>query len=342
MIYYFTLLLIPCIASFSWQKAGSKRDFWLALYFIVLLAFVGLRDQVGPDWQAYQWNYQAAEMLPWADIIHQREPGFFFLEKVSSSLGWDVHGINFLCATLFLSGVFAYARRTANPWLAIAMVVPYLVFVVGMSGIRQSAAIGLMLLMLVSWQKTGLLFKVGLILAATSIHSSAILLSIFLVVRNDRYLPLRLLVAGGIALISASAITDSAAFARYTQAYIENNVESEGALLQVALSTFPALVFLLFRSKIRAWCQPSQQLELGVLMAVAAMLLVPLSTTGVSRAALYLSFVQMWVYPAFAYANAHRMFATLAVAMISIVVFFVYFLFGTHAFGYLPYQSIML
>lgn len=342
MIYYFAMLLIPFIASFSGQKADSNRDFWLALYFVMLLLFVGLRDQVGPDWQAYEWNYQRAEMLPWGDIVHQREPGFFFLEKVSSLLGWDIHGVNFLCALLFLSGIFMYARQTVNPWLAITMVVPYLIFIVGMSGIRQSAAIGLMFLMLASWPKTGLLFKVSLILTAMSIHSSAILLFTFLVVRNDRYLLLRLLVAGVIALISASAITESAAFARYSQTYIEKDVESTGALVQVALSTFPALIFLIFRKKIRSRSGLSQQVELGVLMAVMALLLVPLSTTGVSRAALYLSFVQMWVYPAFVYANANRTFATFAAGMISIAVFFIYFLFGTHAFGYLPYQSVIL
>lgn len=342
MIYYFMLLLMPLLASFLGQRPGSRRDFSLALYFIVLLVFVGLRDHVGPDWPAYESNFRAAELLQWGDIVHQREPGFFLLEKVSSLFGWGVYGVNFMCASLFLSGVFMYARRTADAWLAITMVMPYLVFIVGMSGIRQSAALGLMLLLFASWQKTGLVSKVGLILLAMSIHSSAILLFVFLVVRKDRYLPLRLLLAGAVVLLSASTIADSAAFARYHQAYIETDVESTGALVQVALSTFPALLFMFFRKKIRARFGSNPQIELGVLMAVVALLLVPLSTTGVSRAALYLSFLQMWIYPALVYVTANRTFATFAAVMASIAIFFVYFLFGAHAFGYLPYRSVIL
>jgi hypothetical protein len=221
------------------------------------------------------------------------------------------------------------------------MVLPYLVFIVGMSGIRQAAAIGLMLIMFASWRTTSTLSKVFLILAAMSIHNSAILLFVFLIVRNDRYLPLRILAAGVIALLSASAVTESAAFARYSHAYIEENVKSAGAIAQVALSTFPAAIYLIFRKKIRARCGSNDQIELGVLMAVSALALVPLSTTGVSRAALYLSFLQMWIYPAFVYANAHRIFVNLVVCILAMTIFLVYFFLGTHASEYLPYNSVL-
>lgn len=341
MIYYFVMLLIPIVASFAWQQEGLKRDVCLATYFVLLLVFVGLRHEVGPDWDSYEWHYNVIRDLSWRDILEQREPGFFLINKLSALLGWGVYGVNFICAFLFLFGVFAYARKTANPWLAICAVVPYLVFIVGMSGVRQAAAIGLTFAMLASWRSTGTVFKLLLILGAMSIHSSAFLMIAFLVVRNDRYLLLRLLAVGVIAVVSASAIFESDTFARYNQAYIQTNVESAGAFAQVALSTFPALLYLIFYKKIRLRCGVNRQLELGVLMAIVALAMVPLSTTGVSRAALYLSFVQMFIYPAFAFATSTRLIGTISVVAVSLTVFFVYFIFGFHSHSYLPYQSVV-
>ena len=341
MTYYFLMLLVPVLASLARSKPGPKLDIWLGLYLVLLLAFIGLRHQVGPDWHAYKWNFEAATQEPWSHVFEHREPGYFLFNKISETLGWGVYGVNLICSAIFLSGIYAFARRTWNPWLAVAMVVPYLVFIVGMSGIRQAAAIGLGFHLLASWQARGNVFKVLLILAAMSIHSSAILLFVFLVLRNDRYLLLRLFFSGIIVVLAASTIAESQAFARYNKTYIETNVESVGALAQVALSAFPALLYWIFRKKIRARSGLNPQVELGVLLALGALLLVPLSTTGVSRAALYLSFVQMWVYPAFVHASSNRMFGTFAAASLSVIVFAVYFFFGTHAFAYLNYQNIM-
>lgn len=341
MIFYFAVLFVPLLMSFTTRKRGFGSGFGFILYFIALFLFVGFRDHVGPDWQAYEWNLQLAEALPWGAVYEQREPGFVLLAKLSASLGWGVYGINAMCAFLFLSGAFRFAKETPNPWLSVTMVLPYLVFVVGMSGVRQAAAIGLTFWMLATWRNTGTILKSCLILLAMSIHNSAILMFAFLIVRNDRYLPLRLLAAGLIAFLSASAIAESAAFARYTESYVDRNVQSVGALAQVALSTFPAVLYFLFRKKLRAKAGSNQQVDLGALMAVTAFLLVPLSTTGISRAALYLSFVQMWFYPAFAHANANRIFVTFASGVLAVVIFFVYFLLGTHAVGYLPYESIL-
>lgn len=343
MVVYFAVLMIPIIAALTWQRPSSRRNWGLFVYFLMLLAFVGLRDEVGPDWEAYEANFEAIRDLHWTEFLWRREPGFALIAKLSSVMGLGVHGMNLICAFLFLAGVFTYARITLNPWLSLAMVVPYLVFVVGMSGIRQAAALGLMFLMLATWDRTSLVRKSVLILLAMSIHFSAVFFFVFLVFKKDRFLVFRVAAALVLVLLSAGTLADSEAIGRYHRTYIEANVESSGAYLQVMLNAFPAALYLCFRKQILGFTPYNGQVNMGAVMALIALLFVPLSTTGISRIALYLSFLQMWVYPAFVHANVRerREPLTLAVAGASVVVFLVYFMLGSHAPEYLPYRSIL-
>ena len=101
---------------------------------------------------------------------------FTELNRISDFLGFYVYGVTFVCTLLFLTGVFAFALTTPQPWLALAMVLPYLGFVIGMSGIRQAAAIGICYIALARWEKLSLAVKLGALAVAAGFHNSAVLL----------------------------------------------------------------------------------------------------------------------------------------------------------------------
>ena len=70
--------------------------------------------------------------------------------------------------------------------------------------------------------------------------------------------------------------------------------------------------------------------------------LLAVSSTGVDRLTLYFSFIQMWIYPAIAKAFvAQRDELRLATGSLVLLIFFVYFLFGTHADAYVPYRNLL-
>jgi Na+-driven multidrug efflux pump len=73
------------------------------------------------------------------------------------------------------------------------------------------------------------------------------------------------------------------------------------------------------------------------------------SSTGVDRLALYLSYVQIWVYPALvvSFAGTRGIWATRGswLAMISSIVmavFLAFFLYGNHAAAYVPYKNFLI
>jgi hypothetical protein len=192
-------LLIPLGLSFHFpsRKRGSVQLLWT--FFIPLVLFVGLRNEVGPDWLGYEENFRRFSNLAieWKELISLGEPAYFMLNNFSEEMGWGLHGVMFVCALLFLWGLVSYSAKTPDPWLALGVVLPYLVFVVGMSAIRQAAAIGICYYMLAHRKDWPLLVNVALIGLATMFHTSAAVFMVFLLYESRGRLLLRLFVGRG-------------------------------------------------------------------------------------------------------------------------------------------------
>src|SRR6478735_8755093 len=132
MLVYFAVLTIPLLLSWNPLSINRGMSIGLVAYFLVLLVFVGLRYEVGPDWAQYgniYLNWQYIDLAAGASV---REPGFFILNKFSDVLGFGFQGVVFVCAFIFLLGMFAYAGQTANAWIAVVVITPYLIFVISM------------------------------------------------------------------------------------------------------------------------------------------------------------------------------------------------------------------
>lgn len=340
---YFTFLILPLISTMANLSKSKKYNFIFWFYFIALLIFCGFRFEVGPDWHQYHAIYQSYSSLDFSDFIDFSEPSFFLLNKTSEWLGTGYEGVIFFCSLIFLYGCFSYARTTSDPWLAIAAVLPYLVFIISMSGIRQSVAIGLGFYLLAHWNGFSIVVKLVIIALATSFHNSAALLLIFVIYTMKLSLIVRGLLTAVVILFVAYALDETDTFQKYQSVYLEQNIISTGAFYHVLLTAFPALLYLIFQKKLIAYHQDNMNVYLASLMALAAMPLLMVSSTGISRLTLYLSFVQIWVYPAIIRARvANRLLLKSAISMLIMAIFFVYFILGVHAFAYLPYQNILV
>src|SRR6476646_8092874 len=193
---YFSVLTIPLLC--SWNTLSLKRGISIGLvtYFLVLLVFVGLRYEIGPDWAQYgniYFNFQYVDLATGASL---REPGFFILNKFSDFLGFGFQGVVFVCAFIFLLGMFAYAGQTANAWIAVVVITPYLIFVISMSGIRQAAAIGVIYLVLARWTKSKFTTKLALIMGAATLHTSALFAFVLIIFEDRKWLWAKILLTG--------------------------------------------------------------------------------------------------------------------------------------------------
>ena len=342
MLIYFLVLLVPLTIGLMHPSKPQKNYWGFWAYFLVLLVFCGFRFEVGPDWIGYLYIYEGYLNRDFAEVIEIAEPGYFLLNKASDWLGFGLAGVVFGGSLIFLYGCFSYARKTSNPWLAVAVVMPYLVFIISLSGIRQAAAIGLGFYLFAHWDRSSLWTKLLVIALAVSFHNSAGVLLFFVIFGLKRSAWLRVLLAASVAVFVAYGLNQTDSFEKYKSVYVEQNLVSGGAFFHVLLVALPSALYLLFRKRLERNGVADVNVWLASLLTLGAMPLLAVSSTGVDRLTLYFSFVQMWVYPALLRAKVTDLnLLRLAVGVLVLAIFFVYFLFGSHAFAYLPYQNIL-
>lgn len=342
MFIYFLLVAIPLGIGLTRPLQPARRYPGLWAYFVALVLVCGLRFEVGPDWEAYQEIYGWASELSVSEVLELSEVGYLLLNVVSAWLGTGFAGVVLVGSAIFLYGCFAYARTTVNPWLAIAVITPYLVLVIAMSGIRQACAIGIGFLMLAQWPRSSVFRKLLLIAIAATFHNSAVVLVLFVVMEIKASLWVRLTLCSLPAVFLVYAMESSVAMERYRTVYIEENLVSEGAFFHLLLTAFPAALYLRYEKTLQKYGLTNGNVRLASILALIAIPLLAVSSTGVDRVSLYLSFVQMWTYAALLSSRAmNPAMLRLGAAVLVLLIFFVYFLFGSHAFAYLPYRNLL-
>jgi hypothetical protein len=350
MIPYWLLLLIPV-----WRVCVAPKQRWSSLVcvtiWLVLTVMIGLRYEVGGDWEIYLQNMDLVRDVSFSDLNLTRDPAYELLNWTSLKLGLDIYGVNLACAGIFSFGLVLFCSAQPRPWLALCLAIPYLVIVVAMGYTRQAVSIGLLMPGFLSLGQGKLRQFVGWVFAAAAFQqTSLITLAFMLPAMPGRSLQVRLLrlvimafVAAGLVQMFLIARIDT-----FIQGYIvSQQMQSEGAGIRVAMNALPGLVFLIWGKRLRLPYQ-EHRLWLGItwltIACVVGLKVIP-STTVVDRIALYAIPVQMFVGSRAPDLGLLRMgsrdFAML-VAGLAVMVQFVWLFFAKTAFAWLPYQNILL
>lgn len=340
MTFYFLMFLIPVVLSLFPYRDTKALLFPVMLFFIFA---VGLRDHVGMDWNNYlAINFRNAQ-LSFADAIRSSEPGYVLIDWLSAQLGWGVHGTNLVVALVFFIGLFSYAKTTANPFLAIAVAVPYLVIVVSMSAARQSIAIGVLFYLYAHWTKFGTVRKVFFIGLASLFHFSALLMLVFIALELRVETYKKVLVSLGLIAV-APFIYSADSISTYSDIYIgEGSIVSPGAVVHLALIAVPAIIYMLYRQQ---WDIKFGRLHLNYLFAlttIGALALLPFASTAVDRMSLYFYAVPIMIYanlPSF-YREESRNLMTSAIVAVHFFQLWVWLALANNSEAYIPYQTLL-
>jgi len=350
MFPYITLLTLPSLLAII-NPRGVSRSLWYLTLFVFIL-FVGLRYDVAPDWSEYVRLHAHVQGQDFASVIAKPEPFSYGLFWISEHVGMHVYLTNIVAAVIFLAGVFSFAKRTFNPWLAVVAATPYFIVVVGMSGVRQAMAAGIVLFLLGHWEKFSYLKRLGYIVLAALFHTSALVCSILLIAQMRMRLVYKVMAGGMILGITLYLAFEVPVFAenilKYKERYIENpsGRDSIGSLYHIAFIVLPALLALIFSKYISPYVHNGLLLKYGIYAAFFVLVLnfIPtLSTTLASRLTVYLYFVPMMVYPALTTLLGPRswVFATFIIALFHMAMLVGWLMTANHADEYLPYQNLL-
>jgi hypothetical protein len=305
---------------------------------------IGLRWKIGPDWPSYRSIFNTAGYFSFAQDVARGDPGYMALNWTFHSLGLPFWSLNLVAAIVFVSGLTAFCARQPNPWLAYLVALPYMIIVVGMSGTRQSMALGFLFFALNAFERGRLNYFVGLLLVGGLFHGSVLLMlpiCLLSYTRNRLQSALLLAIAGAIVLYYYRD-----AFDIYVRRYSSVRIQSTGVVYRLAMNGLAAVIFLLLQSRMRL---PEHTAKLWrnvslLSLALAALIALVPSTTAVDRFLLYLfplQFVVLSHLPNVLSRDGHAAPpVTIGVIGYAALVQMTFLTWGNFSRFYVPYQSI--
>ncbi|MEQ1594202.1 MAG: EpsG family protein [Casimicrobium sp.] len=349
MTTYWVMFFLVALAAVLTTTPGtnySRRAIPWFFVFVTLSVLVGLRHEVGGDWGNYQENFFNDEGLSLVEALQGKDAGFQFLSWLAMQLGGDVHLLNLFCGILFSAGLVVFCRAQPRPWLALTVAVPYLVIVVAMGYTRQGVAIGLTMLGMVALSRKHNWLFVAAVVAAATMHKSAIVLLPLAILATPRRRIWTALWAGVTILVMYNVLIADSIDAFVTN-YIEAEYTSEGATVRIAMNVLPAVILLAARRRLLLMPAERNLWLLMAALAIACALWLPVaaSSTAVDRLALYLIPLQLFTLsrlPELMTKRAGARGDTIWVYVVVLyygVVQFVWLNFAIHASGWLPYKS---
>ncbi len=128
---------------------------------------------------------------------------------------------------IVMAGVVRFSRAQPLPWLSLLVAIPYLIIVVSMGYTRQSAALGLLLIGLVSLGNGHMRWFVLWVMLAATFHKSAVLMLPVAALASTSNRFWSLLWIGLISLVGGYFFVFDAAEQLWAN-YVEANYESQG------------------------------------------------------------------------------------------------------------------
>ena len=349
---YWILFLIPAYFAVSRLKLlpySPTQNYrthlsgaWKFVQFLLVL-MIGLRYEVGGDWQTYIWMLNSYSNTVTSDEFGYQDPAFIILNKISMWSGQGIYLLNLISASFFSWGLFIFCRAQPRPWLALVAAVPYLITVVAMGYTRQGVAIGIAMIAMVALGKgSNLRFMLWIAFAAL-FHKSAIILVPMAIIASTRRRLFTLIwvaLAGGVLFVLL--LQEATSFLIF--GYLELEYQSSGAAIRIAMNALPAVLLLIFLNRFEL--KPEERSFWGWMawsaLLFVVLLLVSPSSTAVDRVALYWIPLQLFVLSRLPNALGQRAGKNsvwvYAVVAYSAAVHFVWLVFADTAFAWLPYQ----
>lgn len=310
-------------------------------------AFIALRYRIGPDWQSYDLIIAQMYHASLSKLTVNPEILSNLLYWIAGNGGGGIILLNTVGAISLMAGVAELARRTPYPWLALASALSYLVLVFGMSGVRQSIAIGLIFFGFAHYQNWGIARRIGWAALAAMFHTSGVFFAFVAMLTLPLKLKHKLAIAVPLLLLTLGLALRTDAFQsgieKYYNSYFSGqyDIDSGGSLFHIAMVVWPALVYLAFRRKLDPFLFDR---DLVLYLAIGALFLIPfnfVSTTAASRLGLYFFVVPIAVLPAICAALPRLAFGFVYVGLFAyqVAVASIWFSTGNMTEWYVPYRS---
>lgn len=322
------------------QPGRISAPIILVLGAILVWLAIGLRYDVGADWNTYKRLYSYAGFSSPERLLAYGDAGYQLLSWCLRQLGAEIWVLNIICSLIFTWGLYRFAKAQPDPWLAFVVAVPYLIVVVAMGYTRQAVAIGILMAGLASLKQGASIIRFAVYVAAAALFHKTAVMVLPLVIFSGRRNRLMNVIAGVAACVLLYDLFLADSVENLVRNYIEAEYSSQGAAIRVAMNFVPAVIFLLFRRRLQF--DPAEgniwySFALASLLMPILLVALP-SSTAVDRLALYLIPLQLAVLPRVQYLFHGQLFGRAVIVAYAGLVLFTWLTFAVHARYWVPYQ----
>ena len=351
---YWLLFLTPASLAFFPIKFDKNINYILwAIVGLLCILIVGLRFQVGGDWDNYLFKLDQARLIDFgiAEITQSsfgNAIGYMIINWLALQLGGGIYFVNTFCATAFIVGLVLFCRKQPFPWVALAVAIPYMTCAVAMGYTRQSAAIGFFLMGLSILRPGNELKYFVLILLGSLFHLSVIITLPLIILAREKIhwlaYPLtglflyavfnmltQITTRGGASMVEGMTI-----IWEYTRTR-----QSAGGALRTYLNAIPVFVALFYWNRIK---MISTDYKIIKWMAIACLVAIPALSIGptlIDRLGLYLMPVQVALWPRLIAVQRTTLlrstWASMIIAFYGLVLY-VFFHYAVHSHLWIPYR----
>jgi hypothetical protein len=268
------------------------------------------------------------------------DPAYYLLNWIIANLGGGIYLVNFVCACILMTGVASFALKQPAPWIALLVAVPYLLIVVGMGYSRQSAAIGLAMLGYVALGEAKLRKFVCFTLLAALFHKSAALLIPIAALTATKNKAWTIFWICAAVVLMYFAVLNGAG-ADLWEHYVEEDMESQGALIRVMMNGVPAILFVIFGKRLTHLEAERKFWMWMAMLSLGCLLVVKQAPAAVDRMALYFIPIQLYVFARLHRASENigfRAWIILGTAFYYGFTLWAWLNFASHVEYWLPYQ----
>ena len=337
-------------ASFSFLSISPIRiennlSIILKYFFLFfLIVFMGLRHQVGGDWDLYLRDfYVNIKYYKFFEFEYLRDFGYETLSFICFQLGIGIYGLNLIIAVFFIISLNRFSMEfSKNYWLSLVISFPYLITVVGMGYTRQGSALAFIFLALVSLKKNKIFGCYIYLFLAVLFHKSAIIMLPIIFLTYFKFNLKNILLIS--ILIFCSTLLVLPEFTRIQTGYFSDATKyvSTGVYYRLFLNILAGLLFLLFYKKIKTNNKIDNLIFLIFFITICLSFLAKDYSTFVDRVIIYFTFIQIIVFSRLSSLNDnYRILINIFVIFIYLLILFVWLYFANHSYAWVPYNNLI-
>lgn len=317
----------------------------IIILFIFLLIFIGLRYQVGGDWENYINNYINDNELKKKIISLHRETGFLLINYLSNLGMGKIYFVNIFCGFLFSFALIRFCTSMPFPWLGLMISVPYLITVVALGYVRQCVSISIFMISLVALKNNKEYRYYFYNLLGIIFHISSIFVIPIAFFKKKKFKLSKLIIAITLMLILLLYMHNTIYHLLFN--YLTISYHSAGSFIRALMNLIPSLLLLIYYSQLSKKIYINSHwliMSIASCFLFASLFFIP-STTIIDRIGLFFIPLQIFVWtnlPLILKKNVlnHSIYYFI-LFFYCLAILLVWLLFGDNSFAWIPYKNLL-